>query len=142
MSLAQQNNTVKVHYTGRLDDGTIFDSSEGREPLEFKLGEGRVIPGFEQAVLGMSEGESKTVTIPSDQAYGPRRDDRLLKVGHEQFPPEIQPTVGQQLQVQQSSGQPMIVVVAEVADKHVILDANHPLSGQDLTFDLQLVEIA
>lgn len=142
MGLAQQNNTVKVHYTGRLDDGTVFDSSEGRDPLEFTLGEGRVIPGFEQAIMGMSEGESKTVTIPSEQAYGPHRDDLILTVGRDQFPPDIQPTVGQKLQVQQAGGQVIMVEVAEVADQQVMLDANHPLAGQDLTFDLQLVEVA
>jgi peptidylprolyl isomerase len=141
MAPAKLNDTVKVHYTGKLGDGTIFDSSIEREPLEFKLGEGRVIPGFEEAVTGMSQGEAKTVTIPAEEAYGPYRDDLIMSVDLSQFPPHIEPHIGQQLQVQQQGGQTMVVKVAEVAADHVKLDANHPLAGQDLTFDIQLMEI-
>lgn len=141
MAQAQTNDTVKVHYTGRLNDGTVFDSSVEREPLQFTLGEGQVIPGFENAVIGMTAGESKTVTIAADQAYGPRRDDLILAVERDQFPPDITPEVGQQLQVRQTNGDVALVTVAEVGEAAVKLDANHPLAGHDLTFEIQLVEI-
>ncbi len=142
MAQAKTNDTVKVHYTGRLNDGTVFDSSVEREPLQFTLGEGQVIPGFENAVLGMTAGESKTITIAADQAYGPRRDDLVLAVGRDQFPPDITPEVGQQLQVRQTNGDVALVTVTEVGEAAVKLDANHPLAGHDLTFDIQLVEIS
>lgn len=142
MAQAKTNDTVKVHYTGRLSDGTVFDSSVEREPLEFTLGEGQVIPGFEEAVLGMTPGESKTITIVADEAYGPYRDDLILAVGRDQFPPDIIPEVGQQLQVRQTNGSVMLVTVAEVGEAAVKLDANHPLAGKDLIFDIQLVGIA
>jgi len=141
MSEAKQFDTVRVHYTGRLDDGSIFDSSRGREPIEFTIGGGQVIPGFEQAVVGMNPGEEKTVRIPSDEAYGPYRDEMVLTVQRDQFPPDIDPQVGQALQVQQSNGESLIVTVSEVSETAVKLDANHPLAGQDLTFDIELVEI-
>ena len=141
MAQAKPNDTVKVHYTGRLNDGTVFDSSAEREPLQFTLGEGQVIPGFESAVLGMTAGESKTITIAADQAYGPRRDDLILAVGRDQFPADITPEVGQQLQVRQTNGDVALVTVAEVGEAAVKLDANHPLAGHDLTFDIQLVAI-
>ncbi len=141
MSQAKQFDTVRVHYTGRLDDGSVFDSSRGREPIEFTIGGGQVIPGFEQAVVGMNPGEEKTVRIPSDEAYGPYRDEMVLTVQRDQFPPDIDPQVGQALQVQQSTGESLIVTVSEVSETAVKLDANHPLAGQDLTFDIELVEI-
>ncbi len=141
MSEAKQFDTVRVHYTGRLDDGSVFDSSRGREPIEFTIGGGQVIPGFEQAVVGMNPGEEKTVRIPSDEAYGPYRDEMVLTVQRDQFPPDIDPQVGQALQVQQSNGESLIVTVSEVSETAVKLDANHPLAGQDLTFDIELVEI-
>lgn len=140
MAQARSGDTVRVHYTGRLDDGSTFDSSQGREPLEFTLGEGQVIPGFEDGVEGMSPGEEKTVTIPSDQAYGPRSDEMMLVVDRAQFPDHIRPEVGQQLQMSQD-GRVAIVTIVDVGDESVTLDANHPLAGQDLTFDLRLVEI-
>ncbi|HEV2148204.1 MAG TPA: peptidylprolyl isomerase [Longimicrobiaceae bacterium] len=140
MAQAKSGDTVRVHYTGRLDDGTVFDSSQGREPLEFTLGAQQVIPGFEQAVDGLSPGEERTVEIPADRAYGPRRDEMMLTVGRDQFPPEVQPEVGQQLQMSQGE-QVAVVTVAEVSDTDVTLDANHPLAGKDLTFDVRLVDI-
>lgn len=140
MAQARSGDTVRVHYTGKLNDETVFDSSTGREPLEFTVGEGRVIPGFEEAVAGMEVGEEKTVTIPSDQAYGTRREEMVAQVGRDQFPPEIDPRVGQQLQMNRE-GQTFLVTVADVSDQSVTLDANHPLAGEDLTFDLELVEI-
>ena len=141
MAQAKPGDIVKIHYTGRLEDGTVFDSSADREPLEFTLDGGQVIPGFEQAVLGMTPGESKTEKIPMDQAYGPHRPEMVLEVSRQQMPPELQPEVGQQLQVQQPDGQTIPVFVTEVTESTVTLDANHPLAGEDLTFDIELVEI-
>jgi len=140
MDQAQTGDTVRVHYTGRLADGSTFDSSEGREPFRFTLGSGQVIPGFERAVTGMRPGEERTVTISADDAYGPRREDLLFPVPRDQFPADLEPEVGQQLQVRQGdhSG---VVRVAEVSDSEVLLDANHPLAGEDLTFELTLVQV-
>lgn len=140
MEQAKSGDTVRIHYKGTLEDGTVFDSSQGREPLEFTLGTGQVIPGFEQAVQGMTPGDKKAVTIPSEEAYGPRRDEQVMTVNRGDFPPHIEPEVGQQLQLQQGA-QSMVVRVAEVSDSQVKLDGNHPLAGQDLTFELELVEI-
>ncbi|MBD0344102.1 MAG: peptidylprolyl isomerase [Coleofasciculus sp. Co-bin14] len=142
MGQAKPGDTVKIHYTGKLDDGTVFDSSENREPLEFTLSSGQVIPGFDQAVLGMTPGETKTEKIPMDQAYGPYREDMVVEVSRQQMPPELQPEVGQQLQVQQPNGQVIPVVITDVSDNSVTLDANHPLAGEDLTFEIQLVDIS
>jgi FKBP-type peptidyl-prolyl cis-trans isomerase 2 len=138
---AKTGDTVKVHYTGRLQDGTVFDTSVGSEPLEFTLGQGQIIPGFEQAVIGMQVGESKTVTIPVDQAYGPRRDDMILEVSRDELPDDLEPTVGLQLQMNQGDGGIMIVTITEVSETTIKIDANHPLAGQDLVFDIELVEI-
>ena len=141
MAQAQAGNNVKVHYTGKLDDGTVFDSSVEREPLEFSLGSGNVIPGFEEAIVGMAPGESKTATIPPDQAYGPQRDELVITVEKEQIPTDLSVEVGQQLQISQNNGQVIPVIVTDVSDSKVTLDANHPLAGQQLTFDIQLVEV-
>lgn len=142
MAEASKGDTVKVHYTGKLADGTVFDSSEGRDPLEFKLGQQQIIPGVEAAVEGMSPGESTTAEIAADEAYGPHREELVMKVERSKLPDHIDPEVGQRLEVQQQDGRATPVTVTEVADEHVILDANHPLAGEDLTFDIQLVEIA
>lgn len=142
MPEAKRGDTVKVHYTGRLEDGTVFDSSQGRQPLEFQLGSGSVIPGFEEAIVGMQEGESKTALILADEAYGPYHDEMLLTVPRDQFPPDIEPEVGQDLELRQQDGQTVVVQVKDVSDGEVTLDANHPLAGEDLTFDIQLVQIA
>lgn len=141
MAQAKEGDKVSIHYTGRLDDGTVFDTSENRDPLEFTLGEGKVIPGFENAVKGMSEGETKTARIPSEEAYGSRRDDLVLDVPQEQLPEEIDPQVGQRLQMQAGDGQTFQVVITDVGDDTVEVDANHPLAGEDLTFDIELVEV-
>jgi peptidylprolyl isomerase len=141
MTQAEIGNTVKVHYTGKLEDGTVFDSSIDRAPLQFTLGNGQMIPGFEQGVVGMKLGESKTVAIPADQAYGPHREEMVLVVERNQVPENMQIEVGQQLEIQQDDGQPFLVLVIEVSESNVTLDANHPLAGKDLTFDIQLVEI-
>ena len=139
--LAETGDTVKVHYTGKLADGTVFDTSVGGEPMEFTLGQGKVISGFEQAVIGMQVGESKTFTIPADQAYGQRRDDMIFEVGRDELPPDIDPEIGMQLQMNQGDGGVTIVTITEVSETTVKIDANHPLAGQDLTFDIELVEI-
>lgn len=141
MSQAKNGDTVSIHYTGKLPDGTPFDSSEGREPLEFKLGEGQVINGFEEAVEGMAQGESKTFEVSADQAYGPRLDELVHEVPKDRLPPDIEVQEGMQLQAVGPNEQPVLLTVAEVGDETVTLDANHPLAGQDLTFEVQLVEI-
>jgi peptidylprolyl isomerase len=141
MAQAQLGDTVQVHYTGKLPDGTSFDSSLQRDPLQFTLGQGEIIPGFEQAVVGMAPGESKTETVPSDQAYGPHRPEMVVAVDREQLPSDLQPTVGQQLQMRKQDGTAVPVVVSEISDSQVTLDANHPLAGQDLIFDITLVAI-
>lgn len=143
MSTVNDGDTVKVHYTGKLNDGSVFDSSQDREPLEFTLGQGQLIPGFEDAVNGMEPGESTTVTIPSDEAYGERRDDLELEVAKNELPDNIEPEVGMQLQMQQQqSGQAVPVKITKVEDDKVTLDANHPLAGKDLTFDIEVVEVS
>ncbi len=141
MAQAQSGNTVKVHYTGKLEDGTVFDSSVNREPLEFKLGEGQMIQGFEQAVYGMAVGDSKTATIPSEQAYGPKSEDMILEVNRNEVPADLNPQVGQQLAIQQPDGHALPVTVTSVTDETITLDANHPLAGKDLIFEIKLVEI-
>ena len=132
---------MKVHYVGKLDDGTIFDSSEGAEPLEFTVGQGQVIPGFEQGVVGMELGQSKTLNIPLDQAYGPHQTDGVFEIDRSELPPDIPLQVGMRLQANQGGGRTVEVTVVEFDDSKVRMDGNHPLAGKDLTFDIQLVEI-
>jgi peptidylprolyl isomerase len=141
MAQAKNGDTVKVHYTGKLDDGTIFDTSADREPMQFTIGEGQLIPDFEQAVIGMSPGESKTVQIPSDNAYGPHHEEMVMVVDRKEFPENLEPKVDQMLQVSRQDGHTFAVKVTDVSEAKVTLDANHPLAGQDLTFDIQLSEI-
>ena len=140
MPNAKQGDTVRVHYTGTLPDGSVFDSSSGRDPIEFTVGAGQVIPGFDQAIAGMAVGQEKSITIPAAEAYGPRREELVLQVDRGQFPPNIEPEVGQQFQLGEGD-QMFVVTVKDVADDNVVLDANHPLAGEDLTFALELVEI-
>lgn len=140
MKKADAGDTVQIHYTGKLEDGSVFDSSRGRDPLEFTLGSGQVIEGFDSAVAGMAPGEEKTVTIPADNAYGGRRGELVFEVERSQLPDTIEPEVGQQLQMSQN-GQVAIVTITDVTDEGVKLDANHPLAGRDLTFELELVEV-
>lgn len=142
MSIPQPGQTVKVHYTGTLEDGTQFDSSAGREPLEFTLGAGQVIPGFEQALAEMAVGETKTVQIPPEQAYGEHQPELVQQVDRGHIPAEIELAVGVQLQAQGPEGQVFRLVVTELAESSVTLDGNHPLAGKALTFELELVEIA
>lgn len=141
MAQAKHGDTVKVHYTGKLDDGTVFDSSTDRDPLEFTIGAGNIIPGFEKAVVGMAQGESKTEIIPTEQAYGPYMEEMVVTIDRQQMPPEIEPEVGQQLHIQQPDGQLLPVMVTNISNGNVTLDANHPLAGENLTFDIKLVDI-
>ncbi|MFC2122399.1 peptidylprolyl isomerase [Bacteroidota bacterium] len=141
MVKAKSGDTVKVHYTGTLEDGTAFDTSVEREPLEFTLDQGQLIPGFEQAVIGMKIGDQKTVNIPADQAYGLIRDDLMIVIERGQLPKDIDPEVGQQLQMTQDGGEVVIVTVSDVSETTVTIDGNHPLAGKDLTFEIELIEI-
>ena len=142
MSQAKPGDTVRIHYTGTLNDGTEFDSSRGREPLEFAIGSGQVIPGFDNAVEGMSVGENKSVKIEPDQAYGARHDQLVQQVPKSALPDDLEATVGMQLQSQSPDGQVMMFVVAEVGDDTITVDGNHPLAGHALNFDIELVSIA
>lgn len=143
MAQAKQGDTVKVHYTGKLTTGEMFDSSEagGGGPMEFTIGQGDVIPGFDAAVIGMSPGESKTVTIPVDQAYGERMDEMVAEVERQFLPEGAEPEVGHQYEVTQEGGDVFNVTVTALTDTHVTLDANHPLAGHDLVFEIKLLEI-
>jgi len=141
MQTVKSGDTVKVHYHGKLTDGTTFDSSEGREPLEFEVGSGMVIKGFDDGVTGMQTGEKKTINIPVDEAYGPVNEDMLVEFPRSNFPPEMNPEIGMQLNMTSGDGQVIPVVITEVQDDIISLDANHPLAGHDLVFDLELVEI-
>lgn len=141
MTQAKSGDTVRIHYTGTLEDGTQFDSSSGRDPLEFALGGGQVIPGFDSAVDGMTVGDSKTVTIQPDDAYGQRHEQLIQQVPKSALPEDMTPEVGMALQSQSPDGQTMNLVVVGVEEDSITLDANHPLSGQALTFAIELVEI-
>jgi FKBP-type peptidyl-prolyl cis-trans isomerase 2 len=142
--MAQQvkaGDTVKVHYHGRLTDGTTFDSSEGRAPLEFEVGSGMVIKGFDDGLLGMEVGEKKTIEIPVEDAYGPKDPEAIIEFPKDRFPPDMKPEIGMRLSMTNGSGQQIPVVITEVKPEVVILDANHQLAGEDLIFDLELMEI-
>lgn len=141
MTAAKSGDTVRIHYTGTLSDGSVFDSSEGRDPLEFTLGSGQVIPGFDNAVDGMSVGDKKVAEIPADQAYGSRHEEAVQDVPREQIPAEIPLEIGLQLQMQSPTGQVVPVTVVEITDEIVKLDMNHMLAGKDLTFAIELVSI-
>ncbi len=139
--VAQAGDTVKVHYTGTLADGTQFDSSVGKEPLEFVIGEGKVIAGFDKAVTGMKVGETKTVTIPTAEAYGPYREDLVFEMDRSKMPPDTTPEVGMQLQMTLKDGSIVPVTIKAITDTKLTLDANHPMAGKDLTFKLELVKL-
>ncbi len=141
MTQAKRGDTVNVHYTGKLGDGTVFDTSRSRQPLQFTLGKGQVIAGFEQAVAGMNTGEAKTVTIPVADAYGPRREEMIITMERSKLPAGLDPKVGQRLELTQMDDQNILVTVTAVTDSMLTLDANHPLSGKELVFDIELVKI-
>jgi len=142
MAKAKQGDTVSVHYTGKLEDGRVFDSSLKREPLQFTLGEGKIIPGFEVAVAGMSAGEKKTITLPPEEAYGPRREEMVVEMGRDKMPDGVEPQVGQHLQLMNAAGQALVALIVDVRDDVVVLDGNHPLAGKALIFEIELVKIA
>jgi len=141
MQEAKKGDKVKVHYHGKLTNGETFDSSTGREPLEFEIGSGSVIKGFDDGVSGMKVGEKKTVNIPVDEAYGPRSEDMLIEFPKDRFPGDMEIKEGMQLMMSNGSGQNIPVIVTEVKEDAVILDANHPLAGEELVFEIELVEI-
>ncbi len=141
MTKAKNGNKVTVHYTGKLDNGSIFDTSKDRDPLTFTLGAGEIIPGFEKAVIGMDTGESKTVHVPTDEAYGSRMKELVTVVKLKDFPEHLTPELGQQLKIPRDNGKPLIVSVTDISGSNVTLDANHPLAGKNLTFEIELVEV-
>ena len=141
MQQAQNGDKVRVHYHGKLKSGETFDSSQGREPLEFTVGSGQVIKGFDEGVIGMKTGDARTVEIPVVDAYGEKEEERIVEFPMNQFPEDLKPEVGMQLMMSDGSGQQLPVVITEVKEESVVLDANHPLAGQDLIFDIELVEI-
>jgi len=139
MTQAKKGDKVKVHYKGYLEDGTIFDSSEGKDPLGVTLGSGAVIPGFDAALIGMETGDKKTVLIPMDQAYGQHNAEMVMQMPKSQIPSDLTPEIGDKLEVGGASGELMMVEVIDIDDEFIVLDANPPLAGKDLTFDLELV---
>jgi peptidylprolyl isomerase len=141
MAAAKSGDTVRVHYTGTLEDGSVFDSSQNRDPLQFTIGEGQVIPGFEEAVTGMEPGQSKSATIPPEQAYGPRREEMTAVVPRDTLPETLEVSVGTRLALQQGEGQRLPVTIVEVTDETITIDGNHQLAGKALTFELELVDV-
>jgi len=143
MTQVKNGDTVKVHYTGKLEDGTVFDTSKDREPLEFTIGSGDVIPGFEKSIVGMEVEGKKTITIPPEEAYGPRREELIWEKKRSDFPEKITPAVGKQVGVRlNQSDAPLInATITDMNDDNVTLDANHPLAEKTLVFDIELVEI-
>ena len=138
--MIEAGKTVKVHYKGTLDDGTVFDSSEGRDPIEFEIGGGVVIPGFEAGIASMAVGETKSVDIPCVEAYGEMNDEMVGQIPRADLPEDIEPEVGMVLSMQSPEGEMPVRIIA-VDDEQLTLDANHPLAGKDLKFELTLVEI-
>jgi len=139
---ASDGNAVRIHYTGTLEDGTIFDSSRDREPLQFVLGERSVIPGFEAAVRDMEEGQTRTVTVPAEKAYGRHRPELVHKLPQDQIPARVDLTLGARLEAKGKDGRSIPLTVVGVEDGVVRLDANHPLAGKDLTFEIELLKVA
>lgn len=142
MSTAKTGDTVKVHYTGRLDDDTVFDTSRGKSPLEFTIGEGNLIKGFENGLIGMEIGEKKNLVIPPEEAYGQSDENLTTKVDRKHLPDSVQPAIGMQLQVKQKDGSIFVVWITGMDEDMITLDANHPLAGKTLNFDVELTDIA
>ena len=141
MSQVKENNTVKVNYTGKLSDGQVFDSSEGKEPIEFTLGQGQLIPGFEKGLIDMELNEKKTITIAKEEAYGEINNDLIQEVEKTQLPEDMTPEVGMGLVSKSPDGQEMNLLVVEVREESIVIDGNHPLAGKELIFDLEVVGI-
>ena len=142
MGQAKNGDTVKVHFTGRLENGEVFSNSKDDQPLEFTLGSGKIIPGFEEGIIGMEVGETKTITVPPEEAYGPRRKELIVDVEKTDLPENITPAIGEQIQIRQKDGNPIKVTITDMNEDTVTLDANHPLAGNTLFFHVELVEIA
>jgi FKBP-type peptidyl-prolyl cis-trans isomerase 2 len=142
MKEAKHGSSVRVHYRGKFSDGTLFDSSKGCDPLAFTIGQGQVIPGFENAVIGMKPGDTKTVVVSADQAYGPHLGEMMADVDRSQFPDNITPEIGQVFQLKGPDGKPIRVTIVAISGSTITLDANHPMAGKDLTFEIELMEIA
>src|ERR1700759_328676 len=138
---AKKGDKVKENYHGRLNDGTTFDSSQGRQPLEFEVGSGMVIKGFDEGVTGMSIGDKKTISIPAEDAYGERQEEMVIDFPRSNFPPDIEPEVGMTLNMHSENGQELPVIITDITDETITLDANHPLAGKDLIFDIELVDL-
>jgi FKBP-type peptidyl-prolyl cis-trans isomerase SlpA len=141
MSKVKENNTVKVNYTGKLSDGQVFDSSEGKEPIEFTLGQGQLIPGFEKGLIDMELNEKKTITIPKEEAYGEVNNDLIQEVKKSELPQDMTPEVGMGLVSKSPEGQEMNLLVIGVKEESIVIDGNHPLAGKELIFDLEVLEI-
>ena len=142
MSTIKDGDTVKVHYKGTLENGEVFDSSEGRDPLQFTMGAGQLIPGFEKAVMGLKVGDSTKAEIPSAEAYGEHNPQMEITIEKSQLPADLEPAVGMQLQLNQENGQPVPCQITNIEGENITIDANHPLAGKDLIFNIEVVEIA
>lgn len=142
MSKVKDGDTVRVHYTGKLENGEVFDTSKELEPFEFTVGNKAVIPGFEKGVVGMEVGDTKTIEIPPEEAYGAKQDQLVVEVNKSEFPDDITPTIGQRLQIRQQDSNPIIVTITDLTEDIITLDANHPLAGYTLFFDVEVIEIA
>ena len=142
MSKAKNGDKIRIHYTGKLEDGNVFDNSKERQPLEFVVGDGEVMPGIEKGVIGMEPGDTKTVEIPPEEAFGPRRKELVIEVAKSELPDQMTPTMGQKVQMRHPNGGNIELVITDVNEETITLDANHPLAGHTLCFDLELVEIA
>ena len=141
MNRAKTGDTVRVHYTGKYQDGSVFDSSFERKPIEFTIGSGTLIPGFEEGVIGMGAGETKTIIVPPEEGYGPRSENLLVDVKKTDFAVDAEPSIGEQYLIRQQEGNDLVVTIAHITDDMVTLDANHPLAGKTLAFDIQVVDI-
>lgn len=141
MGVAKEGDTVLVRFKGFLDDGTVFDSTDDRDPLQFTIGDGLILPGFEQAVVGLGVGDTSQVGIPWDQAYGPHHEDMVVEVERHKLPGEISLSVGDALEIRQPDGRSVVVTVTAAGETSLTIDANHPLAGRHLTFHIELVEI-
>lgn len=141
MAKVKEGDTVRIHYTGKLEDGTVFDSSDGDNPLEFKVGEGKTIPGLEQGVIGMTPGESKSISVPMELAYGPYMKEGVFELNRERVPEDFNPGIGQQVQMFRADGLPIIATVIGIFENYFLIDCNHPLAEKTLIFDTRLLEI-
>jgi peptidylprolyl isomerase len=142
MGKAKNGDKIRIHYTGKLEDGNVFDNSKERQPLEFIVGDGEVMPGIEKGVIGMEPGDTKTIEIPPEEAFGPKRKELLIEVPKSELPNQITPTLGQRLKMHDPDGDHIELIITDINEETITLDANHPLAGHTLFFDLELVEIA